>query len=169
MARTDTLPHFLTDVADAIRTKSGTSGTIQASTFDTAIANIPSGGSLTMGYIDLNVSPSNYGVQSLTFGNLLGEPQMYVVALGTQSSSAFYLSVSMTTMQIWDGTSQYATNHGMGIRYNSSNYVNISTYVESNKTPGTYNSANNTFTVNDISIPRQVGSNWQVYRLYYFY
>ena len=44
MARTDTLPHFLTDVADAIRTKSGTSGTIQASTFDTAIANIPSGG-----------------------------------------------------------------------------------------------------------------------------
>jgi len=44
MARTDTLPHFLTDVADAIRTKAGTSGSIQASTFDTAIANIPSGG-----------------------------------------------------------------------------------------------------------------------------
>lgn len=41
--RTDTLPHFLTDVADAIRAKAGTSGTIQASTFDTAIANIPSG------------------------------------------------------------------------------------------------------------------------------
>ena len=45
MARTDTLPHFLTDVADAIRTKTGESGTIQASTFDTAISNIPSGGS----------------------------------------------------------------------------------------------------------------------------
>lgn len=44
MARTDTLPHFLTDVADAIRTKAGTSETIQASAFDTAIANIPSGG-----------------------------------------------------------------------------------------------------------------------------
>lgn len=44
MARTDTLPHFLTDVADAIRTKTGSSDTIQASTFDTAIANIPSGG-----------------------------------------------------------------------------------------------------------------------------
>ena len=42
--RTDTLPHFLTDVADAIRTKAGTSDTIQASAFDTAIANIPSGG-----------------------------------------------------------------------------------------------------------------------------
>lgn len=44
MARTDTLPHFLTDVAEAIRTKGGTSETIQASAFDTAIANLPSGG-----------------------------------------------------------------------------------------------------------------------------
>ena len=46
--RTDTLPHFLTDVANAIRTKAGTSGTIQASSFDTAIANIPSGGGGTL-------------------------------------------------------------------------------------------------------------------------
>lgn len=44
MARTDTLGHFLTDVADAIRTKGGTSATIQASSFDTAIANLPGGG-----------------------------------------------------------------------------------------------------------------------------
>ena len=44
MARTDTLAHYLTDVADAIRAKAGTTGTIQASAFDTAIAAIPSGG-----------------------------------------------------------------------------------------------------------------------------
>lgn len=44
MARTDTLGHFLTDIADAIRTKGGTSADIQASSFDTAIANLPSGG-----------------------------------------------------------------------------------------------------------------------------
>ena len=44
MARTDTLPHFLTDVADAIRTKKGTSETILASDFDTEIENLPSGG-----------------------------------------------------------------------------------------------------------------------------
>jgi len=47
MARTDSLGHFLTDVADAIRTKGGTSATIQASNFDTAIANLPSGGGTT--------------------------------------------------------------------------------------------------------------------------
>lgn len=44
MARTDTLGHFLTDVADAIRTKTGSSATIQASSFDTAISNISGGG-----------------------------------------------------------------------------------------------------------------------------
>lgn len=44
MARTDTLGNFLTDVASAIRTKAGTSDLIQASTFDTAIENLPSGG-----------------------------------------------------------------------------------------------------------------------------
>ena len=44
MARTDTLPHFLTDVADAIREKKGTSETIQASDFDTEIENLPDAG-----------------------------------------------------------------------------------------------------------------------------
>ena len=44
MARNDTLTNFLTDVAEAIRTKGGTTDTINASEFDTAIANLPSGG-----------------------------------------------------------------------------------------------------------------------------
>lgn len=44
MARTDTLGNFLTDVANAIRAKTGESGLIAANSFDTAIENIPSGG-----------------------------------------------------------------------------------------------------------------------------
>jgi hypothetical protein len=44
MARTDNLTNFLTDVAEAIRTKSGTSEKLSASEFDTAITNLPSGG-----------------------------------------------------------------------------------------------------------------------------
>ena len=43
MARTNTLGNFLTDVADAIREKKGTTDTILASNFDTEIANIESG------------------------------------------------------------------------------------------------------------------------------
>ena len=44
MARIDTLSNFLTDVAEAIRTKGGTSEQISASDFDTAITNLPSDG-----------------------------------------------------------------------------------------------------------------------------
>jgi len=43
MARTDTLGHFLTDVADAIREKTGDENPINASEFDTAISNIKGG------------------------------------------------------------------------------------------------------------------------------
>ena len=43
MARTTTLGKFLTDVADAIREKKGTTDTILASNFDTEIASIESG------------------------------------------------------------------------------------------------------------------------------
>jgi len=70
MARTDTLPHFLTDVADAIREKKGTSETITASDFDTEIENLPSGGSgldwSAIGYDEeppVNIDAYNYAVQ----------------------------------------------------------------------------------------------------------
>lgn len=44
MARTDTLNNFLTDVADAIRSKTETTGKIPASEFDARIAGITTGG-----------------------------------------------------------------------------------------------------------------------------
>ena len=43
MARTDTLNNFLTDVADSIRTKKGTTNKIPASNFDTEIEGIETG------------------------------------------------------------------------------------------------------------------------------
>lgn len=59
MARTDTLGNFLTDVADAIRTKKGTSEAIQASDFDTEIENLPSGGDLSE-YFNTEVTKNYY-------------------------------------------------------------------------------------------------------------
>jgi hypothetical protein len=47
MARTNNLTNFLTDVADAIRSKKGTTGVIPASSFDTEIASITTGGGIT--------------------------------------------------------------------------------------------------------------------------
>ena len=58
MARTDTLGNFLTDVADAIREKKGTTDTIPASDFDTEIASIESG-------VDIN----EYFSDTITTGN----------------------------------------------------------------------------------------------------
>lgn len=54
MARTTNLTDFLTDVADAIRTKKGSQETIQASDFDTEIENLPSGGSSPANLTELN-------------------------------------------------------------------------------------------------------------------
>lgn len=48
MARIDTLSNYLTDVADAIRVKKGTSDPISAEDFDTEIENLPGGGGVDM-------------------------------------------------------------------------------------------------------------------------
>lgn len=67
MARTDTLGHFLTDVADAIREKTGSSEAITASNFDTIIENIPSGGGADLSdYFD-DISISNTETQCGTW------------------------------------------------------------------------------------------------------
>lgn len=56
MARTNNLTDFLTDVADAIRTKKGSQETIQASDFDTEIENLPSGGGADLSDYFLSVN-----------------------------------------------------------------------------------------------------------------
>lgn len=74
MARTDNLTHFLTDVADALRTKKGTVALIPANTFDTEITNLPSGADLQSKSITITnngtriISPdTGYdGIDSLT-------------------------------------------------------------------------------------------------------
>ena len=67
MARTDNLTNYLTDVADAIRTKTGSQATIQASQFDTEISNIKG---ISDGYYTSIIS-DNYspGISSLLSDN----------------------------------------------------------------------------------------------------
>lgn len=101
MARTDTLPHFLTDVADAIRTKTGESGTIQASTFDTAISNIEGSTYLELDYIegtgtqyiDTGIAPyqtmieTNFQLTTLTPTGLV---QGYTAGVWNPDNNRFY-------------------------------------------------------------------------------
>ena len=67
MARVDNLNHFLTDVADAIRVKTGGSSPISADTFDTAIENIPTSGGDPNDYFDGNYSGSSGGTDTEYF------------------------------------------------------------------------------------------------------
>ena len=59
MARTDNLTNYLTDVADAIREKKGTTDVIPANTFDEEIKNLPSGGVDINDYFETTVTNSN--------------------------------------------------------------------------------------------------------------
>lgn len=64
MARTDSLSNFLTDVANAIKTKKETTDNIPAQNFDTEVLNITSGGTDTSDATavasDISVNRSGY-------------------------------------------------------------------------------------------------------------
>lgn len=60
MARIDTLNNFLTDVADSIREKKGSTGVIPAANFDTEIESIPSGGGVDINdYFNTTITDQN--------------------------------------------------------------------------------------------------------------
>ena len=60
MARTDNLTNYLTDVADAIREKKGTTDVIPANTFDEEIKNLPSGGGGASDYFETTITTKNH-------------------------------------------------------------------------------------------------------------
>lgn len=82
MARTDNLSHFLSDVADAIRTKKGSEDTIQASNFDTEIENLPSGADLDDYFYNDEYLPDNYPIISRIkkFPNLIMDDNTMILA-----------------------------------------------------------------------------------------
>jgi len=93
MARTDTLPNFLTDVADAIREKKGTEETIQASDFDTEIASIESGADID-DYFNTTISSYSY-VGGPPFISDLVQKKIPAITIGnniTTLHGAFYQS-----------------------------------------------------------------------------
>lgn len=106
MARTDNLSNFLTDVANAIRTKTGGTGQIQASQFDTEIENIenvssviyfdvaPEGSGKTITF-DIASNYSNYS--NITLDNIIAMPSMGVSISEGGSTAAFTWSYEPAT------------------------------------------------------------------------
>lgn len=66
MARVDTLEHFLTDVASALKTKKGDQTDILASDFDTEITNLPSGTTVAPNFVSFYNAPADTDFSWLT-------------------------------------------------------------------------------------------------------
>lgn len=116
MARTNTLGNFLTDVADAIREKKGTSETIVASDFDTEIANLPSGGDTpTKGLILSDWNNDGYPIKAEIVG--MTEIPNYYFNLDPTSSNVLknitYIKIPNNITKI--GWSAFAYSNITGI------------------------------------------------------
>lgn len=154
MARTNTLTNFLTDVATAIRTKSGTTGTIAASAFDTKI------GELTNYKVDIVTATLSSTDTHIEF-TVLGEPKAYALMCTGATGARFqYVSGSygyFTSARDWDGTTCKTTETRIG--YQNASVFTL-TYTTNTTTTssdiGEYNSSTNKFSItglrnNDIS------------------
>lgn len=94
MARTDTLPHFLTDVADAIREKTGSQASIQASSFDTEISNISGGGTDLSEYFNSEIIYNSTGssTNDARAQLLIRYPDVITIASNVTSLNALFLN-----------------------------------------------------------------------------
>lgn len=77
MARTDTLTHFLTDIASAIRKKKGSNSTISAADFDTEINNIASPANLKFTSYNCSVYPETVDFSWLNTKNYTDMSYMF--------------------------------------------------------------------------------------------
>lgn len=122
MARTDTLGNFLTDVANAIREKGGTTDTIQASEFDTKITNLPSGGGnkLILETTSSSVKLPNMSIeinegtinpyQFYATGNYHNLKNVTINNIKTISSYSFYSQQRITSLTLGEGIEEIQTN-----------------------------------------------------------
>lgn len=117
MARIDNLNNFLTDVAESIRTKKGTTDLISPSNFDTEIAGIETGGSTPEKGIIINEYDSDGYPTDIEIVGLTEIPSYYIGTL--LESTKTFLNKSLKRVKMCDVTK---INNG-AFRY--SNYLEI--------------------------------------------
>ncbi len=112
----NTLDELFNDIADAIRAKTGNSGTIVADNFPTAISNIPAGGAnITITYNDTAVStnyikiPSNAIINTSTKTIICQSNSMLVFKCTsvTQGDTVDYNLTNVTAEVIESSTVNY--------------------------------------------------------------
>lgn len=122
-----TLTSLFSDIADAIRSKTGNSETIIADNFPTAIATIPSGGSgpsnvkfySGSGYYDSNTENLTFSIETDTDTN----PQ-YAFIITNFSSNAYYVQVGASTLKGFSNDYTYTVT-----KTSTATYHNIFNYI----------------------------------------
>ena len=110
MARTDTLTNFLTDIANSIRNKKGSTDSILASNFDTEIESIETGGGEpTIGVQFTEWDEQGYPVSVKFFGTKI-PPYLYAVGVSNTNPTA---------------TTPSTYNHGLLFKLNEIDLNNI--------------------------------------------
>jgi hypothetical protein len=106
MARTDTLGNFLTDVAEAIRTKEGTADKIKASDFDTRISNLSGGGSEDLTE-EFETYENELEEQNITLNDIIRALKGKGTGSGSANINIFIQEDEPTSFEgIWFKTSQ---------------------------------------------------------------
>ena len=107
MARTDTLGNFLTDVCNAVREKTGETGTIKASELDTKIQNISSGDVPTNAKIEITEYDEDGYPTKVIVKDTVSSKCEYLFKCGSVSGGVFERITQATIPSDWSIIPQY--------------------------------------------------------------
>ena len=102
MAKTDNLSDFLTDVANSIRTKTGTTGTINAQNFSDKILSIPNNGFAQKKYYPLGTS-SMIGATSIDIEHETRDAT-YSNSIKIENHDYYYFATITASKMYYNGT-----------------------------------------------------------------
>lgn len=130
MARIDTLANFLTDVATAIKSKTGKTDAITPANFDTEINSIEAGGGSSSKYKPAVISFREYKGDSLTY-----ETENLDTSLLTTMAFMFYLCDGVTSLSISHfNTSNVTAMNQMFTNCTKLTSIDVSSFDTSNVT-----------------------------------
>ena len=106
----NTLPSLFSDIADAIRAKTGDSAQIVADDFPTAIAGISAGSAFAT-----PVTATRTNATTISFSNLEGEPKFFVMTAPDFTNNASSYVVALVVYNgttVYGGTIYYRSDQG---------------------------------------------------------
>lgn len=169
MARTNNITDFLTDVADAIKEKTGDSTAIPASQFDTKIASIETGGIYQEKSLTINQN-GNYVLSPDTGYDAISNVNLAITVEDEEYDEN--LSLSRAILGAYDRPAQIITDYDTSFKITSENvgkgenytYLTVLSYTSTSY----YTSAVLTFDLSNYSLNLNDIEKVELYAYYYY-